>query len=137
VQLGKSERRPFLASWAARVLARFGPAAVPELRALLKDPRNFVRWNAPAALMEIGPGARDAAGDLARLLQDHPYAQAAAAKALALIGEPAIPILLEQLRQEEGAHYFAAIALGEIGEPAVADLRKMLEDPVDRPRSRC
>jgi HEAT repeat protein len=127
LRLGGAHNRDFPVHFAVEPLARIGPPAVPALRDLLAHPREDVRLNAAIALLEIGPAAREAAGDLAARLQGASDVRPAAAKALARIGAAAVPLLIEKLEDGPGGvRYTAALALGEIGPPAIPGLVRSL-----------
>jgi HEAT repeat protein len=116
--------------------------AVEGLIEALRDPDEHVRWHAAFALEWIG--SPRAIGPLAEVLrEDHDRdVQRAAAQALAQIGPPAVPSLLEALRQETGPEFsgerfqyeewksqqilrwarrLAAKALGQIGDPRAVE----------------
>jgi HEAT repeat protein len=59
---------------------------LPQIRKLLKDPIEGVRFNAALALGNIGPDAKSSATELRELLRDAPAVRAAAAWALGEIG---------------------------------------------------
>lgn len=60
---------------------------------------------------------------------DDPQVRFQAAEALARIGEPAVPFLLETMKHDESARRYAILALKKIGDPRVIrDLIAALDD---------
>jgi HEAT repeat protein len=122
---------------AARTLARIDPEragdALPVLLELFQGD-----WASQAleVLSELGPAARDAAPEVAALLQQHDlpdYDGQWVHKALATMGpagSAAVPVLRERLREGRGAGVRLSIAaLGQIGPeaaPATPELRTLL-----------
>jgi HEAT repeat protein len=93
-----------LANHAAKILARIGRPAIPELTKALKDDNAKIRHRAAWALSFFGPEARDAVPALAEALGD----------------------------KNAEVRYLAALTLTEVGpaaEPACAALVKVLADP--------
>ncbi len=128
---------------AAEALGRIGPdakAAIPDLIAAMGDPDSRVRAEAARALGGIGPDAAAAIPDLVRLLtRSHPAPAAEWAKeSLTQIGTPAVPALLEVLRNDDPGACIAAIeALGKLGprsSPSLPRLIACLHDPSPRVR---
>jgi HEAT repeat protein len=116
---------------AGDALGRIGKPAVPPLIRALKSSDPSVRAWAAYAVRKVGPEARDAMPALAGLLRDDRTA-AAAAQSLSVMGAPAVPALLEGLRNGSPLlREKAASALGDIGlgaETALPELRKLAED---------
>lgn len=123
---------------AAEALARVGPAAkgaIPALVTLLQDTKSDdgVRGAAARALAAVGPDAADAVPALVATAQSARQAVVEPVfDALAEIGKPAVPALVDVLR---GGHSYlrqqAAQALGQIGPealPAVPILTEALKD---------
>lgn len=134
---GESERL-------VRVLARVGAAAVPELRAALKHRSAVVRRGATEALGRIGPEAAVALPELIGGFADRAEVGAgfaggamplrqAAIRAVSRIGKPAVPPLIEALKDAEPlVRAGAAEALGRVGpeaKVAVAPLLRLVDDP--------
>lgn len=125
---------------ATYALSRIGPAAVPALRAALRDGDPHTRTYAAEALGKIGPAARDAAADLADRLADKGSSSATyAAIALQRIGpaaEPAIPSLVRAVRMSDShdVREHSAAALSAIGPPATLALVDLLSDADGRVR---
>ena len=119
---------------AGLALASIGERAVPALRKTLQWQDVRSRRDAAQALAMIGPAAKEAAEELALLLQDgEPQVRAAAAGALAAIGKEggrAIPALLKLLgtekRFEVQQQTFQAITL--IGSKDMPGLLKALRE---------
>jgi HEAT repeat protein len=112
---------------AAEALGKIGVPAVPALMEALKDEDWRVRQAAARALGEIGdPQALPA---LIQALKDE-YVREAVEEALGKIGVPAVPALIEALKDDdEDVRRAAAGALGEIGDPqAVPALIEALKD---------
>jgi HEAT repeat protein len=122
-----------------------GKAAVPDLRAALKDEEPRVRFNAALALSKIGPAAEAATMDLAEALEDEDaLVRMDAAMALTHIGpgaRDAVPALVEALNRDKNqirvigfSHTIShqiAMALGHIGpdaHAAVPALTEMLQE---------
>jgi hypothetical protein len=88
---------------AAEALARIGPPAVPALVQALQHRDPEVRRQALAVLMRMGPDAKEAAGEVTKLLDDpDERIRKMAAKALANIGPEAavaVPALMRNLLQ--------------------------------------
>ena len=89
---------------AIRTLGKIGPVTEEVLPALidtLKDEDEGVRRMAISALEEIGPDAKDAVPALIKALKDeNPINGAIAASTLGKIGEPAVPDLIEALKDK-------------------------------------
>src|SRR5205807_844892 len=102
---------------AARALAAVGPSAVPALlKAAESSPDRPARPLAYLALGESRPVGPEASRALVAGLKDPDgEVRAAAAFALAGLGDGAVPPLCEALRAKEPS---AALALGQIGAPA-------------------
>lgn len=98
--------RVTLPETAADALARIGEPALRPLIETLRDPNPQARLNAVRALSKMGPAAREAVPDLARLLRSDPDEQVRqnAARALGQIGPDAaeaIPALIEAMHAAE------------------------------------
>ncbi len=133
-ELGSAE--PLARYRAARGLRELGPkakAALPALVERLKDEHAWVRLEAGRALVEIGITTEEVPALVARLGSSDPDTGLLVAEALAGLGAPALPPLLELLpkkddRARRGA--LAAIALmGRPGAPATPLLLDLLESP--------
>jgi HEAT repeat protein len=116
----------------AASLSRFGRAAVPALMALLKHPRNDVRWCALYALSEIGPGARRATASISRALRDKDEGvRELAVSSLVEVKAPpkvVIPLLIEALKSKSGGVRLAAAeGLGHFGPKARAAVPLLLK----------
>jgi HEAT repeat protein len=114
-------------------LGPFNKAAVPALRKALRDENRTVRLAAIGALGEIGSEAREAADDLGvRLKEEDPEAGMKICAALANLGPPVTPVLLEALKDDNREVQRAAVnALGEIGpdaKEAIPALAAILRD---------
>jgi HEAT repeat protein len=110
---------------AARALAEAGPEAVPSLTAALKDQE--ARPYAAAALAEFRPVPQDALGALIdNLKEESPEQRGPAQAALISIGPPAVPPLIDTLKDKERRNG-AALTLGRIGKPAEPALPNLLE----------
>ena len=81
---------------AGRALSELGERAIPALTDALKHPHQHVRWHAVRALGDIG-GARSVTSLLEALADGDFSVCWAAAEALAVIGEPAVPKILQWL----------------------------------------
>ena len=103
-------------------LVVMGADAVPSLMDALGDENHWVQFEAAQVLAEIGPAAKPAIPALLTLLNDpvadqmdSVSAPAAAAEALAAIGAPALPHLIQSLASENPAvRQHAACALGSV-----------------------
>ncbi len=93
---------------AAKTLGRIGPAAgsaVPALAALVNDPSDaLVRQHAVTALGRIGRNAKGAVPAPIHALKEPPLGiHVQAAEALIQIGVPAVPALIEAMKDEDRA----------------------------------
>lgn len=104
---------------AASSLARLGAAAHPaiaELRVALRDKDATVRWHAAEAIGQLGDKGVPAIPDLVKQLNETDVTQEgrevwiAFSKALASLGSPAIPALIECLRDAKAHRFYAAAA---------------------------
>ncbi len=129
--LAEALATPALQYWAAKALERIGPPAkeaVPPLINVVKDRNSQGRTPAILALAAIGPDAKEAAPVLVALLgepqdfRDPGYNERSDAcmKALARIGEPAVPGLLDLLKRKDNRRYLAVRVLTQLG-PAARD----------------
>jgi HEAT repeat protein len=115
---------------AAEALSKVGDPAVGSLITLLRHPDEDVRWQAAIALGEIGNP--DGIEPLIVLLRDvDRYVRSRAAVALCLIGRPALPRLIEVLKNGTiMARCGAAASLGQTKDPDVIEsLIGALADP--------
>jgi HEAT repeat protein len=119
---------------AACVLGEIGaPAksAVPALAELVKDKDETVRRQAVKAVIRIRPGSQVTIPLCVKLLEDSdPGVRIRILNAVADVGGPAVPGLIEALKNEKAA-YWACLILREIGpaaKDAVPALTKMLQD---------
>jgi HEAT repeat protein len=99
-----------------QILVTVGPEAVPALTKALKDLDVVVGRDVLQVLQLLGPQAKEALPALAETLR-HPQLGAAAAEAVAGIGSPAVPILLDAVKDRE-ARKNAFDALGRLGPAA-------------------
>ncbi|HEY1377138.1 MAG TPA: HEAT repeat domain-containing protein [Gemmataceae bacterium] len=113
---------------AGPALGRVGSAAVPALRAALRDHRPEVRRVAADGLAVAGPAALPAVDDLAATLADvDADAGWAAAEALARVGPASLPALGAALRGSDPmVRSRAATALGRLGPAARSELTDLL-----------
>jgi HEAT repeat protein len=133
------DRDPQLRKRASRALAQVGPAAVPELIALLKHEDAYVRRLAAEALARIGPEAREAVPALMAALQDSSASvHAAAAEALGELGDTgAARALVMVLTEPEPVRGRAVAALVRLGRDAVPVLCAYLRDKRVARRYQC
>jgi HEAT repeat protein len=117
--------------WAIIALGRFGPRAskaVPALAGMLPNKKLdwLARGGAVWVLGKIGPAAKSAAPALLRVLKDvdeHAQIHTMVRAALARIGRPAVPGLVETLQAKEWSTRFLAVeTLAAMGRPAKAAL---------------
>ncbi|MBN2453282.1 MAG: HEAT repeat domain-containing protein, partial [Candidatus Omnitrophica bacterium] len=118
---------------AAEALGRIGQAAkdaVPALVKALGDKNDVVRKNAAETLGRIGPDAKDAVPELIQAVDDIGNA---AAEAIGKIGLPAVPALIQALKDK---NYFirdeAAEILGRIGPAAKAAVPAIIQYMLNR-----
>ena len=120
---------------AARSIARAGAAAHPllnELRAALTDKNPNVRWYAAEAIGHFPKKAVPAIPNLIQRLEDVEIMQEgqevwiASSRALAAIGSPAIPALIECLRDAKSSRYYAAGAALATMESDISSAASML-----------
>ena len=127
-------------------LARQASPAPPDETAAplkaLKDENRQVRLRAVRDLGNLGTAGKSAVPALSAAMKNdiHPHVRIQAALALAQIGPPAVPALIEALADEEPwVRAQAAHALGTIGSPArdaVPALTQALKDPQANVRSK-
>jgi HEAT repeat protein len=141
---------------AATLLGEIGPrakSAVPILRKLMKDHDRVVRAAAAGALSRLDRTAVEAIPVLAEALREQVRTEGIPGphiEGLARFGKPAVPILIELLKDRRAVHRLtsplgwttgpegeilagqAAFALGEIGPEAVEALPALLEILRDR-----
>jgi HEAT repeat protein len=117
---------------AVRVLGRIGvatPEVVSTLVQTLSGPDRDVASAADSALEQLGPAARAAVPALSQAMRDRGYGHGA----LAAIGAPALPALIQALRDPSPqVRRLAAAALGRMGPvaaPAVLTLVQVVSDP--------
>jgi HEAT repeat protein len=101
---------------AIKELGGFGAAAVPALIREATAKNSYYRPDAIEALAEVGAPGIEA---MINAVKAQPAAQPAVQYALAKTGRPAVPALIELLKQkDEFLRAFAAITLGRMGPPA-------------------
>jgi HEAT repeat protein len=90
---------------ACDALAGIGPDAVPAVDKLVnaaKSPEASLRWHAISALGDIGPAAKASVPTLIAALEDSdPQVRFNAGYSLQQIGKPAVPALIESLKNEK------------------------------------
>jgi HEAT repeat protein len=111
-------------------LGKIGPTGVPGLVDALKDNSREVRRAAVYALGDIGPDAKAAVPALAAIFRhvdsQSPYNEAK--QALIAIGEPAVPALIDALKDPSSdVRRWSLEALWSIGSPAKAAVPAILE----------
>jgi hypothetical protein len=114
---GKTWKGWYIHGFIAWALGKIGPGAAESVPALVKILEGRCQRSQPAAawaLGRMGQAAKPAEGALLKKLRD-PYSGFHAARALAGIGEPAVPGLTKSVA---AGNYRAADALGEMGEKA-------------------
>jgi HEAT repeat protein len=115
------DEAPPVRAHAARSLGMIGSAAgdvVPELMKLVGDDDPAVRRAAVVALRALRPGPQVTLPLLEKLLRDSDDAvRIRAMHELAEVGDEAVPLLIEALKDEETV-YWACLVLGEIGPKA-------------------
>ena len=122
---------------AGRALSHFGPkakAAVPQIMAMLKDPKSKseLRYDAIRVLPDIGPDTKAALGVLVESLDDkEAEVRNASLFAISELGglsdESMIPRLIEFLDDEETTSN-ACLVLGCFGKEGVPPIRALLKD---------
>lgn len=119
---------------AAEALGRIGPeakSAIPSLIQALKDEDRTVRNYAAMALGRIGPEAVSAVPALIELFrhEDEWHVRSTARVSLSEIGQPAIPVLIDALKdKDKRVRSDSAHALGRIGQIAVPALIEALKE---------
>ena len=133
-ELGSAE--PLARYRAARALRELGPkakAALPALVERLKDEQPWVRLEAGRALVEIGITAQEVEALVARLGPSDPDTALLVAEALAGLGAPALPPLLDLLPKKDDRARRGALAaiglMGRPGAPATPLLLDLLKSP--------
>jgi len=130
--LTRSLRSPYSyvrarAAWALSELGPLPLETVPQLEELLHDSDPAVRMAAIRALGNIRPLATEVFSDLIKALGDSEL-RTSAVEALARIGVPAIPHLIQALDNENReVRAGAAEALGKIGPKAKEAVQKLIE----------
>ena len=117
---------------AAEGLARLGAPAVAGLAALAEDSDPDIRWKAIVALGDIGdPRAAPTLRD--RLADPDRFVRGRAVSALARLGSPCLPLVMQALLDSDSrVRQGAAEVLGLVGDPtAVDNLLRALQDPVE------
>lgn len=100
--LGEDDKRDL--AGAARAVGAMGPAArdkVPLLVKLMEDKDKKVRKAAVLALCRLGPDAPEALTSLLTAAGQDGYEGHQAADALARVGKPAVPLLIELLQGDK------------------------------------
>jgi len=123
---------PYYKKWAFEKLVKIGRPALPQLVEALNDKNGNVRENAAELLRKIGD-ERDILAFIEALKGKGMFSKvrSAAFDALAKIGEPAVPHLIEALNYED-VQYRAVGILGNIAEKRAVDiLRHFAEKEVD------
>jgi HEAT repeat protein len=131
--IGRESLGDYLGSWITGVVVKIGPRAIePIEEVLLHHPHQIVRQRAARALRNIGPQALPSLVKAVRGPDDVVRWQAISE--LGSMGpdaEPAVPLLIEILRREEGRARLATVwALANIGLPArgaLPDLERWVE----------
>lgn len=101
---------------AIKELGGFGAAAVPALIREATARNSYYRPDAIEALAEVGASGIEA---MIKAVREHPAADPAVQYALARTGRPAVPALIELLKQKDDRmRVFAATTLGRMGPPA-------------------
>jgi HEAT repeat protein len=124
--LDEGDTRDMAVINAEDTLTKIGPAGLPHLIEALATRKALCRYVVVQALGRMGPAAKGAVPALiaeAKRLEDEPNVKldvsAEAAGALAKIGSPAVPALIELLKQGDiSQRQGAAWALGEMGSQA-------------------
>src|SRR5204862_189778 len=105
--------------FAAEALGKVGGPAVPVLMPALDDTNPAVRQPAAAAhaLGQIGPDAKGALRPLGKALADpSQHVRKMAAEALGKVGDDAVPLLTDALKEKDaGVRAAAARGLGQVG----------------------
>jgi HEAT repeat protein len=117
---------------AVEMLVPLRAAGVPALVQALKEDDVELRRLVIAALGQIGPDAGEAAPALRAFLDPNkePNSGGEATQALALIGKPALPVLLEALKDPNPqVRQQAFFALGQIGPASAETLVEAFKDP--------
>lgn len=127
------DKLPLVRAYAASALGRFGPAARPAvgaLGALITDPDARVRRTAIRAIARIRPGPDVSVPLFVKALEDaDPAVRTHVLTVLAQLGKPAVPALVEALKNDK-SEYWACLVLSEIGPDAAAavpELTKVIE----------
>jgi len=122
----KSSSNTVVTHYAYIMIMEIGKPAVPALIEALKDPNLYMSGRAARAL----GGIRDerAIQPLIELMKTNSMIWQTTSAALAEIGEPAVPALIELLKDHEKGS-MASHTLRRIGEPAVPALIELLKDP--------
>jgi HEAT repeat protein len=118
VRAAKRDKDPQVARGAYAALGKVGAPALKELVRLLRNKRRYPE-EAARALGSMGPGAEPALKDLVRAAKTEGAVATAAVFALAKLGPVALDPLEKLMRGREGPRQAAAIrALGLLGKPA-------------------
>ena len=117
---------------AALALSSIGAPSVPGLKEMLSFSKANVRSEAAMALGRIGPASDDATSELIRLLGDeNERVRQEAANALAAIGEPAIPTLVDIAKN--GSEVQKVSAIRALGSKPIADAtaKSIIDDALE------
>ena len=130
------DARPEVRARAAADLEHGGAASVAPLVAVLSGGPDVARYEAVRILGRLGPAAAAAAPRLVEMVRAEELAiPVSVADALAGIGAPAVPPLLEALRDpDEAVRYWTVRALGGMRPPPAAALEALtaaLDDPAE------
>jgi len=129
---GLTDRDPKIRTETANVLRRIGSAAnpaVPILTAMLKDPERDVRSAAAWALGSSRPDPKSVIPALVASVRAEPDRRClAAVRTLGAIGEPAVPSLIDLLKEKDPKiRWMTVSALDQIGSGAKTAVPALIE----------